>query len=48
MYKSMYQKELVEEITGLCIDTLRQRMRRQGITLAEVVRRYIKEDNTTI
>ena len=45
IYKAIYQKELAEDITGKNIKTLKQRMRRQGITLAETIRREIKEND---
>ena len=41
-YKRIYQYELAEEITGKSKETIKKYINRQGITLAEAVRRYLE------
>lgn len=43
-FKSIYQMELAEEVTGKSRFAIRKMMERNEITLAEVVRRYIIEN----
>lgn len=44
LYKAIYQAELAEELTGKSIETIRKRMKRNKLTLAETIKLYLNEN----